>query len=512
MTRKLASLLLALALVLTMIPAMSASATADMPVIDWYFGQGESGNPDWKTVNAGINEYLAEKIGVQVNLHFWGNPEDWEKMTTMISAGQDVGIIGFGSQTKLDYITHSQLGSYLPLQDYLNSEDGAGVKALFNDGIWDCMTINGNIYGIPTLKDNGYFMSMVYNKTMAEELGIDVNSFEFNNWSDTTEFGYAVKEARDAAHPEYADAPVFWGVDTWISPYFFALETFLNNSYFAVCNIPELLQIASVGDAETVFNIYGTPEFKEMAIEKQKAVDDGIYLYDYADKNELKYTGQVFGEMGWGYTYFNSNMWGDAVETDGRMFDVMWTDTSNFYSAGTAISSQCANPDAAWKVLNLVNTDSKMATMMRFGIEGTHWTRDAEGKVTFEGTANADATNRQYYNWYMAPIGNLTIVEAPESMSGPDGIMLTKMAEYNATCNLSAHMGFSFNQEPVANEIAACVSVEKEYMNELLQGTCADEDEVVEMIDELNAKLAENGMQVVIDEITAQIAAWKAAK
>ena len=72
MTRKLASLLLALAMVLAMVPAMSATAEADIPVIDWYFGQSETSNPDWKAVNEAINEYLAEQIGVNVNLHFWG--------------------------------------------------------------------------------------------------------------------------------------------------------------------------------------------------------------------------------------------------------------------------------------------------------------------------------------------------------------------------------------------------------------------------------------------------------
>ena len=44
MTRKLASLLLALAMVLMMVPAVSATAEADIPVIDWYFGIGEAAN------------------------------------------------------------------------------------------------------------------------------------------------------------------------------------------------------------------------------------------------------------------------------------------------------------------------------------------------------------------------------------------------------------------------------------------------------------------------------------
>lgn len=508
MTRKLASLLLALAMVLAMVPAMSASAEGDMPVIDWYFGQVESANPDWQVVNKAVNEMLAEKIGVQVNLHFWGAAEDWEKMTTMIGAGQDVGIIGFGSQTKLDYVINSQRGAYYPLEDYLNSEAGADTKALFGDDVWNAMTINDHIYGIPSLKDNGFFMSLVYNETMAEELGIDMDSFEFRTFVDVDNFAYEVKEKRDAAHPEWADYPVLWGVGA-VHPYYFAVENFLNGSFFAVCNIPEIMQVESVADTDTVFNLYDTPEFLEFAIQKQKEVEDGIYLYDYKDKDEMQFTGGVFGWVGWGYTYFQDNMYGSNFKTNGRMFDNMWTDTNNFFSAGTAISSQCANPDAAFKVLNLINTDSEFATMMRFGIEGEHWGRDEDGKMTFVGYENEDASNRTYYNWYMAPVGNLTIVEAPESLTGPDGVMLKNMAQYNNECIKAAHLGFVFDQEPVVNEVAALLNVESQYVDEIVNGQLADADEVTEMIAELNDELNANGLQKVIDEVNAQIATWQ---
>lgn len=509
MSRKLATLLLALVMVLTMLPAMTASAEGDIVTLDWYFGQSEAANPDWKAVNEAVNEYLGEKIGVNVNLHFWGNATDWDKMTTMISAGQDVGIIGFGSQTKLDYVINSQRGAYYPLNDLLE-EYGQGTKALFNDEIWNCMTINGNIYGIPSLKDNGYFISAVYNKTMCEELGIDINSFEFNNWQDIEKFAYEVKEKRDAAHPDQAEQPILWDCSR-VHPYNFAVENFLNDSYYAVCNIPEIMQIDGI-DTETVFNIYSTPEFLAFAQNKQKAVEDGIYLYDYTDKNEILWSGAVFAQVGWGYTYGQSDMWGSACETDIRMFDKMWTDTNNFFSAGTAISSKCANPEAAMKVLEVVNTDPTFATMMRFGLEGEHWTTDADGKMTFEGTKNADSTKRAYYNWYMAPVGNLTIVNAPETLTGPDGIMLTNMMKYNEECIMAAHMGFVFDQAAVANEVAALANVESEYRDELVKGQLADADEVVEIIDEFNAKLTENGIDTVIAEVQSQIDAWKAAK
>ena len=141
-----------------------------------------------------------------------------------------------------------------------------------------------------------------------------------------------------------------------------------------------------------------------------------------------------------------------------------------------------------------------------------HYTYDADGKMTFEGTKNADPSSRAYYNWYMAPIGNLLIVEAPESLSGPDGIMLTNMAKYNAECVVPAHMGFVFDTTPVTNELAACTNVVAEFKDDLVNGKLSSEDEVRDVVAEFNDKLAANGVDKIVAEVQSQIDAWTAAK
>ena len=235
MKRKLLVVLVIMALCITFVPAIAEESTEELPFVtlDWYFGQTEQ--PDSQMVNDAINELLLEKFNCNVNMHFWSGNEYWDNMRVMISAGQDVGIIGFGSQTLLDYVTESQRGAYYPLDDMLTTI-GADTYALFDDEIWDAMRINGNIYGIPSKKDNGYFISLVYNTTMAEELGIDMDSVEYNSFADWEDVFYEVKEKRDAAHPEWADYPVVWTTNL-AYPYYFAFETFFNDSQIAVCNI-----------------------------------------------------------------------------------------------------------------------------------------------------------------------------------------------------------------------------------------------------------------------------------
>jgi putative aldouronate transport system substrate-binding protein len=296
------------------------------------------------------------------------------------------------------------------------------------------------------------------------------------------------------------------------TPYWFAVETFLQDSNMAVCNIEGIMDIAGY-DANTVFNLYGTQEYREACKSVQRMVDRNILAYDYEGKTAWNATGHIFAWPGWGYTYMPEHLFSDGFTT--RMIEPVrvWTDTNNYVSAGTAISANTKNPERLMMFLEMVNNDPFLATMMRFGIEGQHYIRDAEGKMHFEGSLrNSDNANPGYRYWYAAPLGNLLIVEAPESYSGPGGIMLTKMKQFNDNAKLPSHMGFIYDIEPVSTEIAACTSVVLEYRDMLRNGRLSSGAEVDEAIDEFLQKLDANGLQAVIDDVQRQINEWNAAR
>ena len=508
--RKYLALLIALLLTLSLASVATAEvdpSTLDFVTIDWYIGSTPPA--DITPVQDAVNEILKEKFNCNVNIIYMPTAE-WEtNMTTMVSSGQDLGIIGFGSQSKLDYVVQSQRGAFYPLNDLLE-EYGQGTLALFNEGVWDAMKIGGNIYGIPSLKDNGYYISLIYNAEMAEALGITEDEMKHDNFRDLEELFYKVKELRDEKMPEYADHPVCWN-NNLIYPYNFAFETFLNDSYLGVCNIEGAMDLAGY-DCETVVNFYDTPEFLDYCLQKQKMVEDGIYAYDYENLTDMYYDGGVFAYIGWGYTYMQEHLMGDAFTTKMVMADTLWTDTNNFFSAGTAISANCADPARAMMILNEVNTNPDFATLMRFGVEGIHYVITEDGDMSFEGTLNEDPTNRAYHYWYNAPVGNLTIVRAPSSYVGPDSIMLTKMVEYNNSCLQPNHLGFVFDTTPVVNEIAACCSIVQEYQVELAAGQVDSPEGVEELVAEFREKLHANGVDAIVAEIQRQIDEWKAAK
>lgn len=482
--------------------------TGDLPYVefDWYLGLDPQ--TDNQMVIDAVNAYIGPKLNAKANIHWWRSAE-WEtRMTVMVTSGQDLGIIGFGSQSKLDYLIHSQRGSYYPIEKLLD-QYGQKTKALFNKGVWDAMTINGHIYGIPSLKDNCYIISLVYNDDMAKKLGVDMTNVPYTaGWYKMESWLNDVKAKRDQVYGAKLEEPLIWGTELEM-PYEFALNTLLNDSFLAVTNIDGIMDIAGY-DNKTVFNLYGSKEYRDFCHAQWRMVQKNILAYDYTDKTEWGPSGNMFAFVGWGYTYMPEHLYGNKFTTKMVEPGRVWTDTQNFYSSGTAISANAKNPDRLMMFLEMVNNDPKLATMMRFGVEGQHYIRNS-GKMEL-GPRNSNAAQWGYLYWYGAPIGNLTIVEAPESYSGPNNAMFPKMLQFNKDAKQPVHMGFSFNIQPVSNQIAACTNVVMEYRDTLRFGRAGSEAEVDKLIDEFNAKLKANGLDQVLAEAQKQADAFLASR
>jgi len=476
--------------------------------LDWYTGLGIP--QDAQMVNDYLNEYLMEKINTKVNFIFMQSAEWRDRMAPLFASGQDLGVVAFGNQASVSFINQAKQGSYAPLEDLL-TEYAPGTKALFSDAIWKAVTVDGHIYGVPSLKDNCYFITTIYNKTMAENLGIDMTKYPtFKNFDqpDYEALLYEVKEKRAEKYPEWNDRPVLWPYnDVW--PFHFAFETFISQNYGVVCNIPGIMDVSGY-DAYTIFNMYETPEFLQYARTRVKHVMDGIVAYDYDGKDDWWDDGSLFGWSNWGLVYAVPDLYSDLFDIEVIMPERIWTATFNLQGAGVAVSSNNPNPERCAMVIEIMNTDPFFATTTRFGIEGQHYLRGDDGKMTFDGSPrNGDPANRGYHHWYGAPLGNLFIVEAPESYTGPDGIMYDLLNKYNREAIIPNHMGFVFDTENVLTEVAALASVIGEYQSTIYDGILPSLEAVDTFVDEFNAKLKANGLDKVTDELVKQIAAWK---
>ncbi len=489
-------------------PADSAGSSSEppsdeLPYVEFDWNLFLTQPTDAQMVIDKINEYIKPLINAKVNLHFMGGTEAASKASVMVNSGEDFGLIDFGVFSKLDYAIQSQNGSFYPLEGLMDKY-GPDVKAMFPQSVWDAITVNGHIYGVPTLKDNCYIMSFVYNKDLATELGLTIPK-TYKNYTDLEQFFLDALAKRDAKYGKLDGVPLVGNSLGEAFPYNLAVESFINNTFFAVSNIDGINDIAGK-DSKTIFNLYETPEFANLCKFNVRMVNAGVMLEDYEGKGStLTDDPRTLGMPGWGYSYVPEHLLSSKYTTDMIPPERVWTDSNNYTSCGTAIAANCKNPERVFMFVNLLNTDSKLATMLRFGVEGQHYLRDSAGKMVLEGSPrNSDPANMGYLIWYGADIGNLLIVEAPESYGGPDGITLKRIGEYNQKAAIPTHMGMLINMEPIKNEIAACTSVVEEFVPTLQKGSLGDEAKVDSTIKQLNDKLYSSGLQKILDEVQKQ--------
>lgn len=473
--------------------------------LDWYVSEGQM--PDHDMVQAALDEYFLEKLNCKVNLITIDHSTYVETMPTKIMSGDDIDMFSVVGNFDLDAMTNA--GAMYPIDDLLDTY-APGTKALFRDEVWEAIKKGGHIYQVPTLKDNCYIIGMTFNDTMAQALGIEYENFEYATFNDdgVEEFLEDAMAKRDAMFPEYAGMPICGDQRTNYVPFFFKLERLASGTALAVTNIAGY-EVDPTKGPHDVYNFFETDAFREFALKMQRWVEKGLIAHPDDTTNYFS-APNLLVRSGWGYTYVGEHQYSPDFVTKINVLDGVWADQSSFSGAGVAIGGTCANPERAMMVIELVNTDPYIATMLRFGLEGEHWVYDENGKKVLT-EKNSDSSSRSWFYWYGPTFGNLTIVEAPESLAGPDNIMLTRMEEYNKNAILSTHMSCVIDTTSFQNELAACNSVISEYLY-LIKGGLESADAVNKAVDEFIAKLKANGSDKIVAEVQAQIDAWVAAQ
>lgn len=356
--------------------------------LEWYFYTRQE-LPDGDMIQEKLDEYFLEKLNCKVNMHIYGESDYAKTISTMLLSGENIGIVYLNGG--VDYASMSEQGAFYPISDLMD-QYGTNVKAMFVDEVWNAMTVKDDIYAIPTLKDNAYILGYLYNASLAEDIGVDPESWAWNSWRDIEEDLLKAKELRDEIYPEYSEMPLV-SEATGLVPYNFSLERLSTSTVLACCNIPGINDVAGKGEDE-VFNLYETDEFRELCLLKQRLVEAGVFAYDYDTfETSPSFLYSTLVMPSWGYTYVGEDLFSDEFDTKLVMFDNLWTDFSNYTSSMTAIGANCNDPERAMMVLDLLNSDTYLSTLLHFGVEDVHWFRQDDGTITFEGGRNEDMSN-----------------------------------------------------------------------------------------------------------------------
>ncbi len=481
----------------------AAAAPGEVVTLNYYWiGNGDTDQRE--AVQNAINEYVEPLIGVNVVYHIvgWG---DWEtKAVTALQAGENIDI--FFTADWRNYMQLATQGLFLPLNDdngeYGNmlEQYGPDILAGLNPAFITGTQIDGVNYAVPTNKELTVPEGFIYNVAAAEEIGFtEEDAANIKSLKDLEPWLEKAKAARPDEYPYLTEGRIAF--QPWVPNFAAGIQDNIISMKFE----PDENGVFD----ETIVSIMETDWAKEYT-----AVMRDWYNKGWIDPDaglttfvtaETRNAGKYFIEE---QPLKGSNI--KAVELvnasgnpDLQLKEIYTQSKINIttHSGGSmlAIPAVSEHPVEAMKYINLMHSDSKLLNMMLFGVEGTHWEFEADGRVNLLNSA-----------WYGAhggawTLGN-TLLQAVSNKEDPDKNRM--LIEYSNDSIDHASLGFRFRTEPVAAELTALTAAATGTTRALLTGYVDPETELPKYIEDLKAA----GLDTVKAEIEKQYDAWKATK
>ena len=488
--RKFFAMLLALAMIGSL-AGLSLTASAEEalePVTLKIWFHGSNVTPDAsETVLKEVNAYLQEKLNVTLEV-IWGTWGDFDTATvTALTGGDDVDMYFTCNWSANEYNKFARDGYWVKLDELLPTCAPELLETI-PQGIWDCAVTGGydgmGIYAVPGLKDTATQNCWDVNGTLLSELGYDVDAVcaaGLDYFS--TEFEEMMQKAKDAKGRDFYPLLIEPAV----------LERMVTHSAIITGDIAACNVLSYYYDAEhpaqdigsTIVNKFATDAFAKFAAKTYEYAQKGFIspsCQSTATANDYRTATQSSGEYLFGTQSYAFGYELDASAARGidvRMVPetAAYMDCTSGQGAMVAISATSKNPERALMFLNLLNTDSKLMTMLNYGTEGFTYTTNEDGTITF---TDARAT----YSPWTNGMGNVRILP-PTEAQGAD--YWDRFAAYYDAAEALPYGGFIFDSSELETESAAIANVWAEYAFNLMSGAVNPDTALPEFLSKLEA-------------------------
>lgn len=438
-----------------------------------------------KKVETAINEYIKDKINVQINLTEYGSGEYTDKANLAL-ANNEINLLWTASWEAT--IGTNDLVPNNAVYDLTDLLPGTPLYESMDAGQWEATKYNGKNYFVPVYKDNVEGYDLMFRQDLIDKFGWDISS---------------VKTLADL-EPMLADAKAEGLKYPFLTQKTAMFYRYYINDFDFFTADATANWVAVDRATDTVVDTILTDQYKEFCTLMAQWAEAGYISEDDVTKTTTDTTTQT---QDWAVSWWTDIPVND--EADSRYGqDVTMTPITDRWAHSTSALGSCycvtanSTPEEAQACidfLGLLYTDSKLADMYTFGIEGEDFNYDANGHV--------EQTSEKY-NHSMWESASATVV-TPLSNEPDNKADLYK--DFNGGANTSSAAGFRFDKTPVAAQFSACQNVFEQYGFPLENGGFAASD-VEATIEAYQAALDEAGYQDILAEFSAQYDAWKAAK
>ncbi|MDE6749009.1 MAG: ABC transporter substrate-binding protein [Lachnospiraceae bacterium] len=437
-------------------------------------------------VQDAINDYIKDKINVQIVLTDIGSGEYIEK-SNLALANNEINLFWTASwESTIGTNDLVPAGAVYDITDLL---PGTPLYESMDAGQWEATKYNGKNYFIPVYKDNVEGYDIIARKEIADKYGWDLSTVK--TLADLEPM-LADAKAEGLKYPYLTQKTAMfyrWYIDSFD---FFTADA--KSNWVAVDRA-----------TDTVVDVVLTDEYKEFCTLMGKWADAGYISED----DVTKVTGDTTTQsQDWAFTWWTDLPVNDEAESRYGQEVVLSPYTSRWAHSTSALGScYCvtsnSTPEQAQACIDfmgLLYTDTKLADIYTFGIEGEDFNYDANGHV--------EQTDNGKYNHSMWESASATVVSPMYNQ--PDGFG-DLYKDFNGGAKTSSAAGFRFDKSPVDAQYTACQNVFDTYGFTLENGGYP-ESGVAAAIEEYQAALDEAGYQDVLAEFSKQYEDWKANK
>lgn len=443
---------------------------------------------DEKLIEEELNKLLTAKINATIDL----TPVDWgpwdDTINLMIASREKVDVL-FTAQWN-GHASNVGKGAFLPLNDLI-AQYGKGITDSQDPAFLEGAKIDGKNYGVPTTKELAGAGGIVYNKEVADELGIDMTAVKTIQDLDAV---YAVvKEKRPDLIPLYISS-----TDNTFNAHFFGNYDFLGDA-----TIPGA--IFKDGTDTKVAPIEESARYLETVKTTRDFFNKG---YINADSATSKVSSADAWKAGLVFSSIESLKPGKAEEVagpaglSGKLDQIQLTNktiaTSETAGSMLGIPTASENPERAMMFINLLHSDKEVNNLINFGIKDIHYTLN--GEIMSKTDRTGDYSPGHGWMFGNQFLNYLWDSEDPEKWA--------KFEEFNTGAVVSPGLGFVFDSSPVKSEVGALANVIKQYQVAIDRGA-VDVDTV---LPEYIAALKAAGLDTVVAEKQKQFDAFLAKK
>ena len=456
----------------------------------WYtFGDRPA---DMDIVLAKANEIIEEKIGMKLDMQFIDSASYQEKMKLKMASGEayDLAFTGYCN----DYQTAVSMGGLYDITDLI---DEVGLKDVVPEFYLDAATVDGKIYGIPNVQVVSQPVCIHLDTNLAEKIGVDMNAIQeaaqnAKSIDDIKAYTALLDDLFEKVHAEKPDLytynPTYNLV--WTPMY----EYILGN-----------IVIRNDGSSTKLQKMEDTEEWKLSVQKIHEWYQKGYIRNDIASSGTATTSNEELRRIA-----ITAGSWKpgqDPYVKTANGYDPVYALLTKPYMARTnalatmtSVGANTKHPKEAVEFLKLINSDKELFNIICWGIEGTHYTKNAEGKV--KEIEDSGYTNIGKNAWKYGNQFNSLLMENQE-----DGVW-EETEKMNNEAMKSPLLGFVPNTDSIANELANINNVNSEYQAKKDFGT----EDPSAWMDEYLEKLEQAGQQKVLDELQKQYDEFLASK